>query len=453
MKVNYFAEDRGEVMIEIKTELPGPKTRKVLKDSRMYEPGSMSEHVPIVWEKASGVSIEDIDGNSFLDFTSGVLVTNIGHSHPRYVEEVKKQAGQLIHCYDFVTSARVELAKKLVEITPDNLDKAFMLSTGSETIEAAIRLAKRYTGKYEIISFHGAFHGRTYGAASLAGKKGTKKGFGPLMPGVIQVPFPYCYRCPFDKELSDCNYHCLRYLDWALETESTGEVAALITEPYQGGSGSIIPPQGYMERLQEWCQEHEILFILDEVQSSFARTGRMFALEHYHIKPNLLCLGKGINGGGVPTSALMGESRIMDVLQPGEMSSTHGGNPLSCATSLLSIQIIEEEKLCQNSFKVGNYLIERFEEIKENSQILGDVRGLGLAIGLEIVEDKKDKKPSPTLAKKIIRECYYRGLVLIAPRGFYGNVVRICPPLVITQEQAEVGIKIMEDVLKEIDHI
>ena len=427
----------------IKTKLPGPEARKWIKQSQKYEPNSMSEQVPAVWKKAKGAVVEDVDGNIFIDFSSGVLVTNIGHSHPKHVAAVQEQAAELMNAYDFITPWRAELAKKLVQITCKNLDKAFILSTGAEAVESAIKVARRYTGKYEIISFHGAFHGRTFGSMSVGGKMGIKKGFGPLVPGNLQAPFCYCYRCAFGQQHESCDYLCLKYLDRVLETESTGSVAALIVEPYQGAAGSVVPTVEYMQRLYKWCQDRDIIFILDEVQSSFGRTGKLFAYEHYGIEPNLLCLGKGL-GSGVPTSALLGESRIMDVLEHGSMSSTNGGNPLSCRAALTAIDIIKEEKLSERAAKIGKMMMSRFKSLQKVSSIIGDVRGMGLAIGLEIVEDKESRTPAPKLAAEIVQRAFREGLIMIAPIGYYGNVIRIAPPLVIPDELAKKGCGIID---------
>ncbi|HGJ66446.1 TPA: aspartate aminotransferase family protein [bacterium] len=434
----------------IKTKLPGPKSLEYLDYSKKYEPRSMSEQVPVVWNRAIGATVEDVDGNWFIDFTSGVLVTNIGHCHPRYVDEMKKQCEELYNCYDFVTSWRAMLAKKLVEITPENLGKAFILTTGSETIEAAIKLARRYKDGYEIISFNGAFHGRTYGGMSVGGKMGVKRGFGPTVPGTIHAYFPYCYRCAYDKTFPECDYWCFQSLDQAVDTQSTGEIAGLITEPYQGGAGSIIPPPGYLKKLENWCKEHDILFILDEVQASFGRTGFMFALERENLRPNLLCLGKGI-GSGVPLAAIVGETEIMEVLDPGSMSSTYGGNPISSRAGLVAIDIIEKENLVENSAKVGEHMLNRFKEMQKKCEFIGDVRGQGLVLGLEIVHDKKTKEPAKDITKKIVDGCYQKGLILIAPIGFHGNVIRIAPPLMISQELADKGLDIFEEVIYGID--
>ncbi|MDH7482122.1 MAG: aspartate aminotransferase family protein [Armatimonadota bacterium] len=433
----------------IKTELPGPKASKFIEMSRKYEPHSMSDQVPAVWRSAKGAVVEDVDGNLFIDFTSGVLVTNVGHCHPNHVQAIQEQAAELMNSYDFVNPWRAQLAAKLVEITSPNLDKAFILSTGAEATEAAIKVARRYTGKYEIIAFHGAFHGRTYMAMSVGGKQGVKRHFGPMVPGILHAPFCYCYRCVFEQTYPKCNYTCLRYLDHLLETESTGSVAALITESYQGGAGSIIPPGDYMQRLKKWCEERDILFILDEVQSSFGRTGKMFAYEHWGIEPNLLCLGKGI-GSGVPISALVGESRILDVLEPGSMSSTNGGNPLCSRAALTAIQIIEEEGLAERAADLGQKMLNRLNEMKEKYEMVGDVRGMGLAVGVEVVKDKVSKAPDAEMTRRITQEAFKRGLILIAPIGFYGNVIRIAPPLVIPEDLMMKGLDILEAAISSI---
>jgi len=431
---------------KLTTSLPGPRAREIIALSKRYEPNCMSEQVPLVWQRAEGVVITDVDGNQFLDFCSGVLVTNVGHCHPYYVQETQAQCAELCNCYDFVHPHRVRLAEKLISLTAPHLDRAFILTTGAETIESALKLARRASEGHEFVSFIGGFHGRTYGAMSVGGIGGVKRGFGPLLSGCLQAPFCYCYRCPFDKSFPDCNHYCLEQLDAFVDRESTGQLCALITEPYQGAAGSIIPPPGYMEKLQAWCRQRGILLILDEVQSSFGRTGTMFAYEHYDIEPDLLCLGKGL-GSGIPCSALLGRSSIMDVLSPGEMSSTNGGNPLSCRAALAAIKIIEDEGLAANSAAVGAQMMERLADMQSKHECLGDVRGQGLVIGLEIVEDRKSKTPAPALTKRIVYEAYLRGLAMIAPIGLYGNVIRISPPLVITPEQAQVGLDILEQAL------
>jgi 4-aminobutyrate aminotransferase-like enzyme len=277
---------------------------------------------------------------------------------------------------------------------------------------------------------------------AAGGKSGVKKGFGPSLPGFIHSPFPYCYRCPFGSTPDRCRLHTTDYLDWLLETESSGDVAALITEPYQGGSGSIMAPEGWLKRVFEWCRERGIVFILDEVQSSFGRMGSMFAFEREGFTPNLICLGKGI-GSGVPLSAVVGESRIMDALEPGSMSSTNGGNPLSCRAALAAIQIIESERLPERAARLGEQIEQRLCDMQRRCSILGDVRGAGMVWGLEMVKDKVGRAPAADLTRLIVEEACRRGLLLIAPIGFYGNVIRLAPPLVIEEALLTSGLEIL----------
>ena len=275
-------------------QLPGPKSAEYLALSDEYEKGCTSGQPPLVWESAEGVRVRDVDGNEYIDWTSGVLVTNVGHCHPKHVKAIQDQVAKLMCPYDYRTPERVLLAKRMVESMPasaKNLDTCFLLTTGSEATEAAMRVAKRHTHRHEVISFWGGFHGRTWGAMSMAGKQGTKKQWGPLMPGTLYSPYPYCYRCPFQKEPESCGLYCADWLDYILETESIGDVAALIVEPYEGGAGFIFPPNGWLTKVQNWCRERDILFIVDEVQASFGRTGKLFCIEHEGLQPNLLCLG------------------------------------------------------------------------------------------------------------------------------------------------------------------
>jgi 4-aminobutyrate aminotransferase-like enzyme len=430
-------------------QIPGPKSAELLKTSKQYEPPSMADQLPVVWDHGEGVWVTDVDGNEYLDFTSGVLVTNLGHSHPQHVEAICKQAGRLMNCYSFPTPERVALSKRLVSLMPDNLDRVFLLTTGAETTEAAIRIAKRYTGKHEILSFYGGFHGRTYGPMSVAGSMKTKRKFGPQLPGSILAPFPYFYRDFYRSETEEeCGDRCIENLDRIVESTSTGDLGAVITEPYQGGAGFIFPPDGWLKKLEKWAHDRGLVFILDEVQSSFGRTGKMFAFQWENLQPNMLCLGKGI-GSGMPSSALVGESKIFDCMGVGEMSSTTGGNPLSSAASLAVLDIMKKEKLPDNALTVGSCMLAQLKELQQKYEHLGDVRGRGLVIGLEFVEDKKSRKPAPEFTQTFMRRCGEYGL-LTGRVGLYGNVVRVAPPLIISQQEAEVGIAIMDKVLGEI---
>jgi len=425
--------------------LPGPRSEEIISLSQKYEPRTMEDQLPIVWDHGEGVWVWDVDGNKYIDFTSGVLVTNLGHSHPVHVDAIQKQAGRLMNCYSFRTPERVELARRLLEKLPENINKAFMLTTGSEATEAALRIAKRYTGKHEVLSFWGGFHGRTYGAMSVSGNVGTRRKFGPALPGGIMAPFGHCYRCVYDKKFPDCDYHCINVLDRIIASSSSGDIGAVITEPYQGGAGFIFPPEGWLKKLELWAKEREHVLIVDEVQSSFGRTGKLFAIDREEVKPQMICLGKGI-GSGIPSSALCGEEKIFEAMAPGEMSSTTGGNPLSSAGSLAVLDVMENEKLPENSEIQGAYLKGRLIALQKKYHFLGDVRGSGLVIGLEITEGDEAKTPAKAKMKKIIFAAAERGM-LLGSVGLAGNVIRIAPPLIISREEIDLAVEILDQAM------
>ena len=429
----------------VEDQLPGPESARLLEMGLQYEAQCAGYQAPLVWDHAEGVVVTDVDGNRYIDWTSGVLVTNLGHSHPDHVAAIQRAVGRLMNCYDFPTPERVNAARELVEIAPDHLTRAFFLTTGSEATEAAIRVAKRFTGNFEIISFFGGFHGRTYAAMSVAGLAATKKQFGPLMPGVIRVPFPYCYRCGLNLDPETCSMECFDLLETTARYSSTGSLAGLIIEPYQGAAGFVFAPDGYLKRVERWCADNDVVFILDEVQSSFGRTGKMLMLEWEGLKPQLVCVGKGI-GSGIPTSALLAQEDVIGALSKGEMSSTCGGNPVSSAACLAALDIIAREGLCENALRIGAIIKERLLEIQERCPYLGDVRGMGMVMGLEFVQDKQSKEPAPDITRRVIDTAAQHG-VLVGAVGIFGNVIRVAPPLVMSEEEAHESLDTMEDVL------
>lgn len=428
-------------------EIPGEKSQRYLKLSADYEPSASLDQIPIVWDHAERVWVTDVDGNRYLDFTSGVLVTNLGHSHPALVEAIQKQAERLMNCYSFPTMERVTLAQQLVESLPPNLQRVFLLSTGAEATEAAIRIAKRYTGKHEILSFYGAFHGRTYGAMSVAGSASTRRKFGPSVPGGVSAPYAYCYRCFYDKKFPDCQYYCIKSLDRIIASSSTDDLGTVIVEPYQGTAGFVYPPDGWLKELEKWARERDLVLIVDEVQSSLGRTGKMYAIEWEDIHPQMLCLGKGL-GSGVASSAVAAEEKVLSCMAPGELSSTWGGNPLACAASLAVLQVMKDEKLPDNAKRVGIVLKEALLKMQKRHPCVGDVRGRGLVIGLEFVDPVDRFTPAPQLTKKITIKAAEQGLIL-GKLGLYGNVIRVAPPLVITEEEALLGVEIIESAINE----
>ncbi len=426
----------------------GSQTQAFFKMSQQYEPACMNWQAPVIWDHAQGAEIWDVDGRHYIDWTSGVLVANVGHAHPRLAEAVSRQSRRLLNSYDFPTPERLQLAQKIIETTPPHLDKVFFLTTGAEAMDAAMRLVKRATGKHEILAFWGGFHGRSFGPMSLSGLPKIKRNFGPLLPGTILAPYPYCYRCPFEKEFSDCAFFCLDFMDKIVDVESTGSLAGLIVEPYQGTSGFVFPPRGYLKKLEEWAKRRQVLFVLDEVQSSFGRTGKMWALEHEQLEPDILVLGKGI-GSGVPMAALVTRAAVMSGLERGEMSSTTGGNPLSCAAALAVFDIIEREKLIDKAAGNGALLKEKLLRLQAKHAVIGDIRGLGLVYGIEYVKDRVSKEPAPDLAREIVLKCVENGL-MCGKLGIHGNVMRVAPPLVITPDLIDQSVAILDRVLSEI---
>lgn len=432
-------------IVNVKTKLPGPKSAAIIERWGKAEAKTTGFQAPIAVDRGRGAIIYDVDDNSFIDWTSGVLVTNIGHCHPKLVEKLAESTAKMLNCYEYPTDYRVRAAEGVVESSPAHLDTCFFLSTGGEATDAMMRIMKRKSGNHEIIGFYGGFHGRLYSPASAGGLSKTKKHFGPSMPGVIRAPFPYCYRCPFKMKKESCNNLCLEFLDDAVRANSCGEIAGLITEPYLGTAGFIFPPEGWMSKLEKWIMEMGVLFALDEVQSSFGRGGKMWFMEWEGLTPDIACAGKGI-GSGVVQSAIVATSDIMSCLERGELSSTAGGNPTACAATLAVLQVIEEENLLERAIAVGDVMLKRLDKIMTSASHVGDVRGKGLVMGIEIVKDKESKEPAPELCRKIVLDCANKGL-LVGIVGIYGNVIRVAPPLVITDSEVEESLDIVEEVL------
>jgi len=424
---------------------PELKTADWLEVSQRYEPACMNWQAPVVWDHGRGAEIWDVDGKHYYDWTSGVLVANVGHAHPKLAAALGEQAKRLLNPFDFPTPERLSLARKLVEKTPPHLDKVIFMTTGAEAMDASLRMARKATGHYEIVSFWGGFHGRSYGPMSVTGLAKIKKHFGPMVPGTILAPYANCYRCPFDKTYPDCDLFCVDFLDRVVCTESAGYLAGMIIEPYQGTAGFVFPPPGYLKKLEAWAAQRGLVFILDEVQSSYGRTGKMWALEHEDLKPDILCLGKGI-GSGAPISAVLGTSKVFSALSSGEMSSTMGGNPLCAAGALAVLEIMDEENLVEKAAKNGELLKARLLDLMKKHEFIGDVRGMGLVYGVEFVKDRKTKEPAADLAREIVVRCVAGGL-MCGKLGLYGNVMRVAPPLVITPEEINASVDILAKVL------
>ena len=433
--------------------LPSPRTIKLIQELERREPRSMFGQVPIGIKRTYGINVEDLDGNIFLDGTSGVLVTNIGHTHRAVTEAVKRQLEEFHFVYCFPYEKRLQLVKKLVEITPENLDCVFLLTTGSETVEAAIKNARRYgietagPEKRVIISFKNSFHGRTMGAQMAGGIEPLKSWIGYQDPGLIQVEFPNCYHCWKGRDgYSNCVDDCVDLVRAKFE-ELEGRVVGVLSETYQG-RGAIFPPDGYYQKIAEICRENDALLILDEVQAGFGRTGKLFAFEHYNVAPNLLCVGKGITSS-LPLSALIGESRVMNYFEPGSMTSTHGANAVCVAAALASInELLRDDMwIVRNAAETGRVLGDRLMKLKEKYEEVGNVSGRGMVYGIELVKDRETKEPHADLAFQTVLEAYYRGVLLFAPIGAGHNIIKINPPLIMDREAAEELAYVIDDAI------
>ncbi len=406
---------------------------------------------PIVIEKARGAVVTDTTGKEYVDCFAGIAVVNAGHCNPQVVAAAKAQMDKLIHCcsYLYHSPPTADLAEKLAQIAPGQLKKTFFANSGAEAIEGALRLAKLYTGKYEIIALHTSFHGRTWGALSITGNAGRKRRGGPYAAGVAFAPAPYPYRSPWGTNPEECASRCARALEDVLRFSTTGEVAAFIAEPVLGEGGIIVPPPNYFAAVKKILDAHNILFIADEVQTGFGRTGKMFAMEHYGVAPDILVTAKGI-AAGFPLGAFTTKEEIAAAFRPGDHLSTFGGNPVSCAAALANIDFIQKENLCAQAREKGAYLVEKLTLLQKQFPLIGDVRGKGLMVGIELVRDA-DLTPAAAEAEAITAACLQKG-VLVGQGGVYANVIRIQPPLVITKAQLDLALRALEESFREVQH-
>ena len=419
-----------------------------IKKYKEYVNTSMLAAVtPVIFDRAEGATVFSEDGQKYIDCFAGISVTSVGHSNPEVIEAAKAQLDKYVHCcsYVYYNHPTADLAEKLAQITPGRLKKSFFANSGAEAIEGAMRMAKTYTGKHEFIALQASFHGRSYATLSITGNLARKKRAGPYMPGVSFAPPPYCYRCTFNLKPETCGMRCAEYLDDVIKFNTYGDVAAFIAEPIMGEGGIIPPPEPYFKKVKEILDHYNILLFIDEVQSGFARTGKMFGIEHYGVEPDIMAMAKGI-ANGFPLSAFIAPDAIADTFQPGEHLTTFGGNPVSCVASLATINFLEREGIVNRVMEKEKLVKERLESIKEKHPIIGDVRGRGLMIGLELVKDDA-KTPAADEAKSVRKSCLEKGL-LIGLGGILGNVLRIQPPLVITDNQLDEALTIIEKSLE-----
>jgi 4-aminobutyrate aminotransferase len=422
------------------TPLPGPKARGVIeRDQRVLSP-SYTRDYPLVAARGEGAMVEDVDGNRFLDCAAGIAVVATGHCHPQVVEAIQRQAARLIHMSgtDFYYENMVELAERLAALAPGGVPRrVYFGNSGTEAVEAAIKMARYHTGRGQFVAFLGAFHGRTIGSLALTASKSVqKKGFFPLMPGVHHVPYAYCYRCAYGKTPDTCAVECARAIEDQLFASvlPPEDVAAIVVEPVQGEGGYIVPPKKFFDELRRIADQHGILLVFDEVQTGMGRTGKMFAAEHFGAVPDVVALAKGI-ASGMPLSATVARAELMQ-WKPGAHASTFGGNPVSVAAALATLELLERE-LVDNAARVGAHMKARLDEFPRRFPFVGDVRGLGLMIGIELVRDQASRERAPDLRNRLVRMCFERGVLVL---GAGPNSVRICPPLVLTRDQADFAV-------------
>ena len=439
-KQNKYAAITGPV--------PGKKSLEIFNDEQKFmAPGTqtIASLSKIAIEKGEGVVLEDVDGNRYIDFFAGVGVASLGYNHPKYVKYMTDQLNK-VHVGSFVTESRAKLVNLLAEIGPGNITRSQFYSSGAEAVEAALRLAKSYTKKTEFLGFWGGFHGKTLGVLGLLSDT-FKNDLGPLPVGTFSTPYANCRRCPLNDTFPACNFRCVDFIKDKLRYETTNNIAAIVVEPIQGTNGNVVPPEGFLCELKKLAEEIKALLIVDEMITGFGRTGKMFGCQHDDIVPDIITIGKGF-GGGFPMTGLMSSDEIINAkpfANPSGSSSSYGGNPLASAAAYITVKTIIDDGLVENSRKVGAFMLDKFQALQKKYDFIGDVRGKGLMIGIELVKGKDSKdKLDKKYTQLIFTECLKRGLIIMG----YNPDIRINPPLVITEEIAEEGIEIMDEVFQ-----
>jgi 4-aminobutyrate aminotransferase/(S)-3-amino-2-methylpropionate transaminase len=429
------------------------KNEQLLKMRNEHVPQGPFNTTTAFIREARGAVMIDVDGREFIDFAGGIGVNNVGHCHPKVVAAIKDQADKYIHtCFHVALyESYVELAARLNELAPGEFPKMTMFAnSGAEAVENAIKVVRYAKQRPAIICFENAFHGRTYMAMSLTSKiKPYKLGFGPFAPEVYRMPYAYCYRCPMGLEYPKCDVACADYLEeYFITYVSPESTAAVIAEPIQGEGGFVTPPPEYFQKLHAICKKYDVALIIDEVQTGAGRTGKFFAIEHWGIEPDLITLAKSF-AGGMPLSAVIGRAEMMNMPHVGGLGGTFSGNPVSCRAALAVLEILLEDGLLKRSESIGHKIGQRFRSLQENHEIIGEVRGKGPMLGLELVRDRVTKEPATDEAKELVRRCFEKGLIILSC-GNFGNVIRTLMPFVITDEQLEKGCAILEESLHEL---
>ena len=435
---------------QIKTSLPGPRAKELIKLDRAFVSPSYTRVYPLVADKGAGLWVHDVDGNIFLDFSAGIATNSTGHCHPQVVKAIQQQAKRLLHMSgtDFYYTPQILLAEKLASLAPGRRTKrVYFGNSGAEAVEAAFKLARWHTKRELNIAFFGAFHGRTMGALSLtASKTVQKKNYNPLVPGITHIPYAYCYRCAYNLTYPKCGLYCVNWVEDTLfrSTVPPEEVAAIFVEPIQGEGGYIVPPPEFHQKLYKIAKKYGILYVVDEVQSGMGRTGKMFAMEHFKVTPDIIAVAKGI-ASGMPLGAMIAPAKIMN-WEAGSHASTFGGNPVSCQAAMATIKLLENNMM-KNAEKQGSRLMQGLVELQKSYECMGDVRGKGLMIAVELVKDRETKKPATSLRPRIIKTAFEMGLLVL---GCGENSIRFCPSLSVKAGEVDTCLSIFEDALKKV---
>ena len=451
---NFHAATKAKI---ITGSIPGPKSIALLETQGVLESNNRSypRGIPIAFGKGKGAIIEDVDGNQFIDFLMGCGVFNLGHNNQEIIDAVSGRGDLLTQIVDFPTETKITFMKRLNQALPETLrDKVkinFGGPTGSDAVEAAIKLARIVTGRHSIVAFQGGYHGMTMGALSVTSKLSHRKAAPPLIPGVHFMPFCSPYRCPFATEHGSCSGECIRYFKFCIENPHSGidKPAAIIIEPVQGEGGTYIPTHGWLEHITEIAKKNGILVIFDEIQAGFYRTGKLFSFEHTGAVPDIITMSKGIGGNGYPLSLILHQKEL-DVWEPGTHIGTFRGNQIAMAAGFAALEFIEKYNVPTHSMVLGREMLQSLECTKGSSRYIGDVRGIGMMFGVEFVTNKGSKDPFPEAARSVKKLCYERGLI-VEIGGYYGNVIRLLPPLILTKEIAENGLQIFADANREME--
>jgi 4-aminobutyrate aminotransferase-like enzyme len=447
LRQNWAKVDVNSVP-DMKVPAPGPRSKEMHGRAARLMKGYSSQVrlFPVTFESGHGVTLKDVDGNTYIDFSSGIYVTGLGHCHPKVTEAVQKAAGNLMNAHDFTTPIKMKLLEKMYEISMGSGDRKLsgmqFYDSGTTAVEAGLRVMRAATGKFEFISFHRDFHGKTMGAVGLAPLDVSQ---GLRAPGFFLVPRGNCYRCAFKMKYPECGLHCVDYIRTVLKEETSGRVAGIVMEPVQGWGGSVVPPDGWMQKIRALCDEFGILMMADEVLTCMARTGKMFAMEHWDTVPDVMTLGKGF-GNGFPVTAMMVSEKYKEVIEKISASTSYGGNPMACAAALASIEVIQEEDLCARSAHLGEILLKRMREMQAQYPIIGEVRGLGCLLGIELVKNKQTQEPFEEAGKRVYQKAFQKGLAWIPA----GHILRMSPPMIMEDDVALKGLAIIEEAIAEV---